>query len=145
MLQQDTWTTKKYRGAYKFLTRHWKETSYSDQTYNTIPRLTAYKQQQYIPVVCTPHVLVQCCKSGRCSLFPSRVGLRTYQHSCNGTQRQYNCSIQMLYRLVFRLYLSTFSYILRQVSWLTKQMHVYVKEKFWDPIHGAIFTLTWGI
>jgi len=43
-----------YRGADKSLARPWKETSYSDQTYNTIPRLMAYKQQQYIAVVCTP-------------------------------------------------------------------------------------------
>ena len=30
-----------YRGADKSLARPWKETSYRDQTYNTIPRLTA--------------------------------------------------------------------------------------------------------
>jgi len=80
-------------GADKFLSRPWKESSYSDQdlqhytknygvqttgiysytgvlispypdhgrklatatkTYNTILRITVYKQQQYIPVVCMP-------------------------------------------------------------------------------------------
>jgi len=51
----------------------------------------------------------------------------------------------MVYRLVFRLHLTTFSYILRQVSRLTKQMHDYVNENVWDLIHGAIVILTWGI
>jgi len=45
--------TKIYRGADKSLARPWKETSYSDRN-NIIPRLTAYKQQEYIPVVCRP-------------------------------------------------------------------------------------------
>jgi len=57
----------KYRGADKSLARPWKETSYSDRdlqhytnTYGvqttgiTIPRLRACKEQEYIPVVCTP-------------------------------------------------------------------------------------------
>jgi len=43
-----------YRGADKSLARPWKETSYSDRTYKTIPRLMPYKQQQYIAVLCTP-------------------------------------------------------------------------------------------
>jgi len=45
---------KNYRDADKSLARPWKETSYSDQYLNTIQRLMAYKQQDYIAVVCTP-------------------------------------------------------------------------------------------
>jgi len=59
-----------YMGADKSLVRPWKETNYSHQDFNTVPIITAYKQQEYIPVVCL----------GRCSLLPFRVGLRTYQH-----------------------------------------------------------------
>ena len=56
-----------YRGADKSLARRWKETSYSDQdlqhctkTYGVQTTgiysccFMTYKQQQYIPVVCTP-------------------------------------------------------------------------------------------
>jgi len=54
-------------------------------------RETRYKQQEYIPVVCTNNrnilLLFVRHKSwysavslGRCSVFPSRVGIRTYQH-----------------------------------------------------------------
>ena len=42
-------------GADKSLARPWKETSYSEQTYKTIPKLMAYKQQEYIVVVCMPY------------------------------------------------------------------------------------------
>jgi len=42
----DSVHSKQYRGADKFLDRPWQETSYSDQTYNTIPRLEAYKQHK---------------------------------------------------------------------------------------------------
>ena len=58
-----------YRGADKSLVRRWKETSYSDQTYNNLPTLMAYKHHKF-------------CKFGRRSLFPSRVGLMIYQHPC---------------------------------------------------------------
>ena len=47
-----------YRGADKSLARPWTDTSYRDQTHNTIPIITANKQQQYIAAVCTPYVLV---------------------------------------------------------------------------------------
>jgi len=39
----------------------------------------AYKHQEYIPVVCI--VWYSVVSLGRCSLFPSRVGLRTSQRS----------------------------------------------------------------
>ena len=48
-----------YRGTDKFLARPWKETSYSDQDLQQytkaycVQTIGIYKQQEYIPVVCT--------------------------------------------------------------------------------------------
>ena len=53
-LDSDVSAKFKYRGADKSLALLWKEKSYNDQTYNTIPRLMTYKQQEYIPVFCRP-------------------------------------------------------------------------------------------
>ena len=51
------------------------------KTYNTIPRLTASKQQEHIFLLFVRHKSWYSVVSlRRCSLFPSRVGLRTYQH-----------------------------------------------------------------
>ena len=73
LLIRMNWSTL-YRSAGKSLARPWKETSYSDQD-----------SQHYTKtygVQTTP--IYSCClyaiSLGRCSLFPSRVGLRTYQH-----------------------------------------------------------------
>jgi len=52
------------------------------KTYNTIPRLMAYKQQEHTAVVCCLKSWYTFVSLGRCNLFPSRVGLRTYQHPC---------------------------------------------------------------
>ena len=58
------------------------------KTYNTIPRLTVYKQLQYIAVVCMPKSWYSVVSFGCCGLFPSRVGLRTYQHPCNSKDNE---------------------------------------------------------
>ena len=47
-----------------------------------ISRLMAYKKQEYIPVFVCHKSWYRVVSLGRCSFFPSRVGLRTYQHSC---------------------------------------------------------------
>jgi len=40
-------------GAGKFLARPWMETSYSDQDFQHYTNTYGYKQQGYIPAVCT--------------------------------------------------------------------------------------------
>jgi len=63
-----------YRGADKSLARLWKETSYNDQdlwrTNNRNIFLLFVRHTFWYSIVRLVH----------CSLFPSRVGLRTYQH-----------------------------------------------------------------
>jgi hypothetical protein len=64
-----------YRGADKSLARPCKETSYGDQD------LQHYTKSYGVQTT----GIYSCClyaisKFGRCSLLPSRVGLRTYQH-----------------------------------------------------------------
>jgi len=70
-----------YRGADKSLARPWKETSYSDQDIQhytkiygvqTTGILLFVRHKSWYSVVCL----------GRCSLFPSRVGIKNYQHPC---------------------------------------------------------------
>ena len=69
-------------GAEKSLARPWKETSYSDQN------LQHYTKTYGLQIT----GIYSCClyavtwysvvSLGRCGLFPYRVGLRTYQHTC---------------------------------------------------------------
>jgi len=59
-----------YRAADKSLARPWKETKYSEQDLQHYTNIYGHKSW-YSAV-----------SLGRCSLFPSRVGLRTYQHPC---------------------------------------------------------------
>ena len=66
-----------YRGADNSLARPWKETSYSDQdlwlTNNSNIFLLFVRHKSWYSVV----------SLGRCSLSPSRVGLKTYQNPGN--------------------------------------------------------------
>jgi len=65
-----------YRGADKSLARTWKETSYSDLDLQ-------YSTKTY--GVQTTGINSRCFYAislSRCRLFPSRVGLRTYQQPC---------------------------------------------------------------
>jgi len=72
----------KNRGADKSLARPWKETSYSDQdlrrTNNSNILLLFVRRKSWYSVV----------SLGRCSLFPSRVGLRIYQHPGKNTEQR---------------------------------------------------------
>ena len=53
------WGTRdKYRVAGKSLAWPGRKQATATRTYDTIPRLTAYKQQKNIAVVCMPYVLV---------------------------------------------------------------------------------------
>ena len=67
-----------YRGADKSLSRPWKERSYSDQDLQHytkaygVQTTAIYSYKSWYSVV----------SLGLCSLFPSKVGLRTYQHPC---------------------------------------------------------------
>ena len=58
-----------YQGADKSLVRPWNETSYSDQDLWRTGILLFVRHKYWYSFV----------SLGRCSLFPSRVGLRTYQ------------------------------------------------------------------
>jgi len=77
---------KLYRGADKFLVRPLKETSYSDQDlqHNTktygVQTTGIYSCCLYAISLDTTIVLLSL---GHCSVFPSRFGLRTYQHPGN--------------------------------------------------------------
>jgi len=65
-----------YRGADKSLTQPWKEKSYSDQDLQHYTKTNGVQTTR----------IYSCCfllfPVGCCSLFPSRVGLRAYQHPC---------------------------------------------------------------
>ena len=67
------------RGSDKSLARPWKETSYSDQD------LQHYTKTYGVKTTGICSYCLDAISLGRCSLFPSRVGLRTYQNPC--TQR----------------------------------------------------------
>ena len=75
---------QKYRGADKSLARPWKETSYSDQDLQHYTKLLLFvHHKSWYSVV----------SLGRCSLFPSRVGLRTYQHSCTVSHHEFGSEV----------------------------------------------------
>jgi len=84
-----------YRGADKSLARPWKETSYSDQDLQHYIKIYGYKQQEYIPVVCSHKSWYSVLSLGRCSWFPSRVGLRTYQHPCTSYSKNHEYKTQL--------------------------------------------------
>ena len=59
-----------YRGADKSLARPWKKTSYSNHDLQHYTKTYGERHKSWYSVV----------NLGRCSLFPFRVGLRTYQY-----------------------------------------------------------------
>jgi len=74
-----------YRGADKSLARPWKETSYSnrDLQHNT-KTYSLQKNSNILLLFVSRTSWYSVVILGRCSLFPSRVGLRTYQHPGTG-------------------------------------------------------------
>jgi len=95
---------KKCRGAegsiptgvlIKSLARRWKETSYSDQHLQHYIKIYGYKQQEYIPVVCSHKSWFSVVSLGRCSRFPSSLGLRTFQHPCTSYSKDHEYKTQL--------------------------------------------------
>jgi len=68
-----------YRGADKSLARPWKEASYVDQDLQHHTKTYGVQTTGILYAVRLGMVLLSL---GRCSLFPFRIGLRTYQHLC---------------------------------------------------------------
>jgi len=75
-----------YRGAEKSLARPWKETSYSDQELTTLYQDLWHTNNRNIFLLFVHHKSWYSVVSLRhCNWFPTRVRLRTYQHSRKAT------------------------------------------------------------
>jgi len=71
-----------YRNFDKSLARPWKETSYSYQDLQHTKTCGVQTTEIYSCCLYAISPGYSVVSLGRCGLFPSRVGLRTYQHPC---------------------------------------------------------------